>query len=334
MRLLAVFAISFLIISCNNKTPDVSGIKINLTTERFEKNLFDTTSTTLSEYLQKLESGNSGFTQTYIDTILGLDPRWPADSIAPIVNNFIKSYRQVYDASEKKFSNFISYENEIKRGLQFVKYYFPSYKFPEKIITYIGPADGVGDALTTNAFLIGLHHHLGKDFPLYKSEEVQNYYPEYISRRFEPEYISVNSMKNVITDIYPERNDDKTLVNQMIEKGKYLYVLSKFLPEKEEYLLIGYTKNQLKDCYENEAVIWDLFVKNELLQIRDKNITKNYIDEGPKTQELGESSPGNIGSFCGWQIVKKYMQKNDKLSLSKLFSTDPETIFQEAKYKP
>jgi len=110
--------------------------------------------------------------------------------------------------------------------------------------------------------------------------------------------------------------------------------LSKLLPYNDEYQLIGYTKQQLKDCYENEAVIWDLFVKNSLLQITDLGITKSYIDEGPKTQELGENSPGNIGSFCGWQIVKKYMQKNSNISLPKLMSTDPETIFQEAKYKP
>ena len=120
----------------------------------------------------------------------------------------------------------------------------------------------------------------------------------------------------------------------MIEKGKRLYFLSKLVPDKKEFLLIGYTKEQLKGCYDREAEIWDLFVKNSLLQVTDKNLVKNFIDEGPKPQELGEGSPGNIGSFCGWQIVKKYMQKNGDISLSKLMSTDAETIFQETKYKP
>ena len=66
----------------------------------------------------------------------------------------------------------------------------------------------------------------------------------------------------------------------------------------------------------------------------DNNIIKNYIGEGPKTQELGEASPGNIGSFAGWQIVKKFMLKNPKFTLTELMAADTETIFQQAKYKP
>jgi hypothetical protein len=91
----------------------------------------------------------------------------------------------------------------------------------------------------------------------------------------------------------------------MVDKGRKLYMLSQLLPDKEEYKLIGYTEQQLKDCYKNESQIWDLFVQNNFLQTIDNNIIKNYVEEGPKTQELGEGSPGNIGSFTGWQIVKK-----------------------------
>ena len=90
----------------------------------------------------------------------------------------------------------------------------------------------------------------------------------------------------------------------------------------------------VKAVYEHEASVWDLFVQNNFLQTIDNNIIKNYIGEGPKTQELGEASPGNIGSFAGWQIVKKFMQKNPKLSLAALMTTNAETIFQQAKYKP
>ena len=90
----------------------------------------------------------------------------------------------------------------------------------------------------------------------------------------------------------------------------------------------------MKSCYKNEAVIWELFVQNDLLQSIDNNIIKNYVGEGPKTQELGEDSPGNIGSFVGWQIVKKYMDKNPSISLPQLMKTPAEELFQKAKYKP
>ena len=120
----------------------------------------------------------------------------------------------------------------------------------------------------------------------------------------------------------------------MVEKGKRLYILSKFLPGKPDYKLIGYTEAQMKDCDKNEARIWDMFIQNSLLQSTDKNRMKNFIEEGPKTQELPEGAPGNIGSYAGWQIVKKYMKKNPAVTLEQLITLDEETIFQEAKYKP
>jgi hypothetical protein len=334
---LSIVAVTLCVIlfSCSNKDiPDVSSIKINLTTERFEKDFFDTTTTNLLTYLKQINSSSPSFVENYLTRILSVDPSWPPDTAAAYVNNFIKSYRPLYDSAEKVFNDFTPYQEEIKKGLQFVNYYFPEYKLPKKIITYIGPADGFGDILGEDALIVGLQHHLGKNYSLYKTTFVQETYPEYISRRFEPGYISVNCMKNIVNDLYPEKEDDKPLVNQMIEKGKRLYLLGKFLPLTDEYKLIGYSADQLKDSYSHEAVIWDLFIKNSLLQVTDKNTIKNYLDESPKTQELGEGAPGNIGSFAGWQIVKKYMQKKPAATLQELMNSDSEIIFQETKYKP
>ena len=325
----------FILFSCSNKKiPDVSNIKISVTTERFEKDFFDTSTNSLFTYLKQLNNKNPSFVENYLTKILSVDPSWPSDTAAAYVNGFIKSYRPVYDSAERIFNDFTPYEEEVKKGLQFVKYYFPEYKLPKKIITYIGPADGFGDILAEDALIIGLQHHLGKNNSLYKTTFVQETYPDYISRRFEPDYIAVNCIKNIANDLYPEKEDEKPLVNQMIEKGKRLYLLNKFLPLTDEYKLIGYSQEQLKDSYSHEAVIWDLFIKNSLLQVTDKNIIKNYVNESPKTQELGEGAPGNIGSFAGWQIVKKYMQKKPATTLQQLMNLDTEIIFQEAKYKP
>lgn len=134
--------------------------------------------------------------------------------------------------------------------------------------------------------------------------------------------------------MFPEKMEDKTLVIQMVEKGKRLYLLQKLVPFASENMLIGYSDSQFKACREKEAVIWDLFLQNNLLQSIDNGTIKNYLGEGPKTPELGESAPGNIGSFCGWQIINKYMLKFPNTKLDELMRTDAEIIFQKAKYKP
>jgi hypothetical protein len=336
MRVLIVSSIvALFFISCNNnKAPDVSDIKLNITTERFEKKLFDTTSQSLTNYLQQLQNNGSSFTGIFLTQILGADPRWAADSTAQYVNGFVNSYRTIYNDAEKIYNDFSRYEAEVKKGMQYVKYYFPAYKVPGKIITYIGPADGEGDGISEDAIIVGLHYHLGKDHPVYKSSLVQTIYPEYISMTFEPDYIAINIMKQAVNDLYPQKESDKPLINQMVEKGKRLYILSKFLPSTPKYKLIGYTEQQMKDCNKSEARIWDMFIKSNLLQSVDKNLMKRFIEEGPKTDELGEGAPGNIGSYAGWQIVKKYMSKNPTVTLQQLINLDEEVIFQEAKYKP
>ncbi len=334
--LIGVFCLSLILSSCNSadKAPDVSNIKIELVTVRFDQKLFSLDTLNMAEGLALLRSKYPDFTENFLGTILNCDPQWPADSTASYVKGFLQAYRHVYDTAQVVFKDFGSYEKEIANALQFVKYYFPAYNAPKKIVTYIGPLDGYGDILSDDEIIVGLQHHLGGDFSLYRSAMVQETYPDYISRRFTPGYITVNCMKNIIDRLFPEKMEDKTLVLQMVEKGKRLFALSKLLPDTEEYKLIGYTREQLKATYEHERAVWALFAQNNFLQTLDNNIIKNYIAEGPKTQELGEAAPGNIGSFAGWQIVKKFMRQNPELSLQKMMGTDPETIFQEAKYKP
>lgn len=338
MRIIVPLFISLFLFSCHHgeKIPDVSGIKIDITTQHFEQDFFACDSANIADQMLQLKAKYPRFADIYFTQILELDPRLPADSINRYVGGFLNSFHYLYDSAEALFKDFTPYENEIKNALQFVKYYFPSYKTPDKIVTYIGPVEGTGNFLASDDGIIGvgLQHALGKNFSLYQAPWLQETYPDYVSAQFEPSYIVVNSMKNILNDIYPEKETDDPLVNRMVEKGKRLYVLSKLLPYKEEYKLIGYTDKQLKDCYTHEPVIWEMFIKNDLLQLNDPDIIKNYIGDGPKTAELGEGSPGNIGSFAGWQIVKKYMQKNDKTTLQQLLNTDAETIFQDARYKP
>ena len=330
--------------ACRNKNvPDVSGIKVELAAHRFDQDFFTLDTNQLMPSLQQLGQKYPYFITDYFQHILGLPPFTDTGSQAQqLVKQFLRDYLPVKDSVSKVFANTRPIEEEIKKGLQFVKYYFPDYKTPTHLIFYIGPMDAVyqaslgsyGDAFTAGGLAVGLQLHLGKDFSLYHSEMGRTLYPEYISRRFTPAYIPVNCIKNVIDDIYPEKITGKTLVEQMVEKGKRLYVLDKLMPGTPDSLKIGYTGYQLKGCYNNEGRIWNFFLVNSLLMNNDPALVKNYMGEGPNTPELGEGSPGYIGLFTGWQIVKKYMNKNPDLKLPALLQTPAMKIFEESKYKP
>ena len=334
-KLSALFVLICIFFSCNNdKIPDVSTIKIDLKVERFDHDFFAIDSNNILNEMQRLRIKYPYFIRDFTGQILGFDDKTPADSLTKYLNLFIRDYRFVKDSADKIFKDFEMQAKEIKKGLQFVKYYFPVYRAPNKVITFIGPFDGYSDVLTADALAVGLQLHLGKDFSFYNTAVAQDLFPDYIKQKFTPEYIPVNCLKNIVDDMFPDKSTGKALIEQMVEKGKRIYLLDKFLPYTSDYLKIGYTEKQLKDCYTNEAIIWDFFLNNDLLNSSDQNIVKNYIGESPKTQELGEGSPGNIGTFSGWQIVKKFMNKNQKITLEDLMKTDAREIYNQSKYKP
>jgi hypothetical protein len=322
--------------SCNGKKiPDVSDIKVDLQMQRFDQDFFAIDTNHIDQSLQQLHNKYPGFLRDFIFNILALPPQ--PDSTKAVeqqIISFLRSYKPLKDSADKVFANTTDVNKQVKRGLQFVKHYFPSYKIPNKLITFIGPINSYGNILTSDALAVGLQLYMGNNYSLYKSEAGQELYPAYISRRFQKEYIPVNCIKTIVDDMFPDNNAGRPLIEQMVQAGKRLYLLDQLLPEVEDTLKTGYTKNQLEGCFKNEEVIWSYFVQNDLLYATDPSITKDYMNDAPKTQALGEESPGFIGQFVGWQIVKKWVSKNGEINLPQLMETNPKTIFEQAKYKP
>ena len=340
---LFIAALFTLLISCGDSGPDVSDITVRLETQRFEKDFFAIDTNNVHTSLLKLEAKYPNFLNDFLVNILGVPLLEGGDTgTVIVVKRFLADYRAIQESADNKFPSIDKIESDVHRGLQYVKHYFPAYKAPTKLITFIGPLDayyeasigGHGDIITSDALAIGLQLHMGRDFPVYQSELGQELYPTYISRRFEPEYVPVNCMKNIIDDLFPDRSADKALLDQMVEKGKRMYVLDKLLPHVPDSVKIGYTSRQLKGCYANEGQIWNFFLRNNLLFSIDPALTKNYVKDGPKTEEIADDAPGYIGLFTGWQIVKKYMDKNPNTTLDQLMKTDARKVFEDSKYKP
>jgi hypothetical protein len=314
----------------SKKIPDISGIKIVLTTERFEKDFFALDTLHIDTSLNQLSKLYPGFTQDFLFNILGTSP----DSAGKDIGRFINSYQSMYQLVPEKFKGFTNTEKEVKRGLQFVHYYFPSYRLPTRLITFIGPINSYGNIITPNALAIGLQMYMGSDYPLYLSAMGQQMYPLFISRRFTPEYIPVNCIRNIIDDMYPNNSMGRPLVEQMVESGKRQYLLDLLMPETPDSIKTGYTQKQLEDCYASEKNIWSFFVQNDLLYNNDPNLIRDYLIDGPNTPALGNASPGNIGQFVGWQIVKKWMDKNRQTPPDELMKKNSKEIFDESRYKP
>ena len=121
----------------------------------------------------------------------------------------------------------------------------------------------------------------------------------------------------------------------MVHEGKLLYYLDMVLPDAPDSTKIGYTQTQLNWCKQNEPEIWAFLTEKELLfsnQIREYN---KLISEAPSVSGMPPETPGRIGIWVGWQIVRRYMQQNPKVSLDELMQIkDGQKILQGSRYKP
>ncbi|MBG9375601.1 hypothetical protein I5907_05110 [Panacibacter sp. DH6] len=333
-KIAVVLLVAFYTLSCKDEKhiPDVSAIKVELDVKRFDKDFFTLDTSNVPAALTRLHEKYPGFLYDYLYNILGIEPL--PDSVNKKVPRFIYDYQPIAKAVAEKFPAVEKIQKDVSRGFQFVKYYFPEYKLPKHLITFTGPVEGYANVLTNDGLAIGLQLYLGQDYPMYQTGYVRQVYAEYQSRRFEPAYIPVNCMKNIMDDLYPAPAPDQPLVYQMVEAGKRLYMLDMFLPETADTLKTGYTQQQLDGCYANEAGIWNFFLQNNMLYLTDAAQTREYVNDGPRTEVLGDSSPGFIGQFVGWQIVKKWMAQDDQRTLPLLLKTPAKQVFEEAKYKP
>lgn len=327
-----------LLSSCGNRqgTVDVSGITINdVHIERFDRAFFSLDSNKILPGLYQLNQQFPWFTSDFVANILGAGPLSDTNQLAfQATHQFLTSYLPVRDSLEKKYAQLNWLEKELTREFRFIKYYFPGYKLPQKVVAFIGPFDGPGVAITPFALAIGLQSYAGKNSPFYQEGKGLDMFPPYISRRFEPDYITANCVRAIAEDIYPDSSDNKPLIDQMIMKGKYWWLQDKLMPDVPDSIMTGYTQQQLKWVGSNEASVWNFFLQNTDLYAVDPDIIKNYIGEGPRTLGMPDASPGNIGAWVGWQIVKKYADGHSSISAEELMRTPARQIFEESKYKP
>lgn len=325
-----------LLIGCNNKKniPDVSGIKADIQIERFDQAFFSTDTSNISGGLEKLQNQFPDFYTDFMQEILGVSGSATDSNTLIITRAFLSGYTPIFDSVARQYQKTDWLKKELQRGFQFVQYYFPKYE-SGKIILFLGPFDAPGVASTQYGLAVGLQQFAGKDFSVYQTPQMQEMFPLYISRRFSPEYITANCMKAVIQDLFPDQSPGKPLIEQMVEKGKQWWLLDKILPQTPDSIKTGYTALQLKWCKENEGLIWTDIVRNEDLNSLNPAVIQTYIGEGPFTQGFSqEYSPGNLGQWLGWQIVKKFVSKNSDLTPEEVMKTPARKIMEEAKYKP
>lgn len=318
-----------------NKKIDVSHIPVNVKIERFDDDFDAMSKKPMSAQATYLQKKYGVFYADYIERILRAGSIQDTGYFTVLRQVFAnKAYHDLKHDVDSVYPNLHQQDEQLTDAFRRIKYYFPKKKLPKVYAYFSGfqAQTSIGDGY----FAIGLDLFLGRNSRFYPAL-IENF-PMYISRRFTPDNIAPRVAEGIIReDMFPEKDEYKTLLSKMIYNGKVMYMMDLVVPDVADTTKIGYTTAQLKWCETFKPQIWGYFLDENLLYDTDELKTQKYLNEAPFTPGLGEKneSAPKLGVWTGWQIVRQYMEKHPEVTLPQLMADDDaQQILKDSKYRP
>ena len=303
--------------SCSDENAleaEINLIPVTIDIDRFDLKFYNATP---EEYVELKKSYPYLFPEQFPDSIWVKRQR---DSIQTLLHAEIKN---VYPSLDPVKEELVSLYKHIK-------YYFPQIQDPH-IVTVVNNVDYQSKTVFADSLLIiSLDTYLGSKNQLYEG------IPNYIVQDMEFPYMMSHIADEIGTALV-KSPANRTLLGQMIYYGKKLYLKDLLLPKASDSVKISYSQEQIDWVHDNERYMWQYFIENELLYKTQSSLFLRFIEPAPFSKfylEIDNDTPGKVGQWIGWQIVRSYMEKNPDVTLEKLFETPAMELFNQSNYKP
>lgn len=309
---------------------DISDIDVKIEIERFDEDLFASKPEITQDGVNRVSQKYEVFFEIFIRSVLGI-PEDSGVATLPVLNDFINDadIEKIRTDVKKQYPALQNISKEIEDGFKHYKYYFPNKPVPE-IITFIS---GMQYAIITADSLaaIGLDMYLGENYILYEALGL----PKFKTAKMTKDFIVLDCFKGWAQSEYEQDQAQRDLLSQIIYHGKILHFMEAMRPGEEKHKIIGYTRQQLEWCTENESNIWSFFISNNLLYSADQVKIARFINDGPGTGGFPAEAPSMLGNYIGWQIIKAFRERNKDISLAQLMEiNNAQQILNKSGYKP
>ncbi len=314
--------------------PDVAHIEATPVIHRMEQKMFAIDTNAAKTGIKNLEKEHPHVMDIFLRGILQV--KGPRDTSGKYYEYMEKDFlkplpvRKLYDTTQIVFKNFNKIEKEFEEAFKYYKYYFPKDSLPE-VYTFISEY-GLAVGVDENKLYVGLDMFLGQSYPYYYGPPVNLHY--YLMRSQNPDHLVAKSLAALIDDKVGVPKGNR-LLDYMISNGKKLYILDKILPYTSDTIVFDYSKKQLEWCNDNELEMWTFFIGEDLLYSTKMQEFIKYVSPSPSAPGMPREAPGRTGNFMGYQIVKKYMERNPEQTMEDLIGErDAQKLMDESRYKP
>ena len=250
----------------------------------------------------------------------------------------LKSYlsdptiKELYKETQKQYPNLNDLKKQLTDAFKIYLTHFPEDSVPE-IVTMISGLDFSIPSVWgyDNYLFINLDMYLGQNYKYYSLAGM----PKFISARCENKFMATDCFTKVMAY---KHLPDKTLVtalDNMLDEGKKLYFTQIMFPNTSSKDIIGYSIEKMDWIEKNEGAVWQYLMEKNMIYSKDEDVIRQLVGETPFTRVFGNDSPGRIGAYIGWQIIRNYMKQHPEISLKEMMlRTDSQKILNESIYKP
>lgn len=317
---LAIFAVLGLLAACesNSLNVNLSKVPYQLQLHRLDRTLFQLDTAGFSQGLQKAQNNYPYFFGS------GTERFWKTQRLDPAQ---IKLANEI----EKAFGNAEKLAHELETMLKHYCYYFPETP-PIVAVAYLSNLDFDYPVIFADSLLfLALDLYLGENHPAYATQ------PRYLAQKRQKEFLTRDAAMQIALNYFPQIPPDAPFIQELVFQGVILYFVHALMPNIKKEVLFTYTPQQLEFCNNNERMIWNYFIDNQLLFDTALDPKRRFIYPAPFSKfrtSFDNETPGSIGKWVGYQIVKSYMQENQITIRDLIENQDQMTIFKNSKYKP
>ncbi|MBD3638692.1 MAG: hypothetical protein HUJ25_15170 [Crocinitomicaceae bacterium] len=327
-KILIFLSIIFTGCSSDPLDVDVSDIEFSMEFERFEQKMFEVKSEKeMFELNQELIEIGGELYEFYVYEMLRSGSVYD-DSVGVYLYYFVTDsvMRMAYEDINSEFRNFEMEEELIEDMFKHLKYHLPDAPLPERLITY-NSAFNYGVISTIDQIGLGLEMYLGPYNRIIKELG----FPIYMKEKMEREYLPVDVAHSwLITNVLDDPGE--TFLSNMIYYGKLMYLTDAMMPDQPDHLKVRYTEEEYDFALASEDDVWLFIMDMNWVYSTDMKVQLRFFEEAPTTVGI-DGSPGRLGQFMGWQMVKQYMEKNEDATVADMLAEKNEAKFLKI-YKP
>lgn len=328
-----IIAASILLISCKKERQffpkDIEQIEIEIV--RFDNDIMNVSESSIKEDVNLLYSEYPDFMPRFVEDILGIpseDTAYLEEQLPKFLNDTTYGFHATNLLEKEKFTDISDLQKELNFAFSRIHYLFPELPLPTLYFFISGFNSSI--MFVDDDIAIGADMYLGSDYELYNMV-VYDYQKQTMRKECIPaDVVSAYLFKNI-----PYTSHQNRLLDQMIYRGKIIYLLSLILPDEPDYEIMGYTKEQWQWCTKYEKDIWNLVMDKKDLFKTESIVLTSYMNDGPFTSEISQESPARLGTWLGWRIAKSYMNHNEQVSLQEFMKDgDSQKILEQSYYRP